>query len=56
MSSSNLVRAGGGLASAAAGILLLVGHLLDLGGDPELARCSDLARCLPPTSCSSSPS
>jgi hypothetical protein len=35
MSSSNLVRAGGGLASAAAGILLLVGHLLDLGGDPE---------------------
>jgi hypothetical protein len=35
MSSSNLGRAGGGLASAAAGILLLVGHLLDLGGDPE---------------------
>ena len=35
MSSSNLVQAGGGLASTAAGILLLVGHLLDLGGDPE---------------------
>jgi hypothetical protein len=35
MSSSNLVRTGGGLASAAAGILLLVGHLLNLGGDPE---------------------
>jgi hypothetical protein len=33
MSSSNLVRTGGGLASVAAGILLLLGHLLDLGGD-----------------------
>src|SRR5215212_9602029 len=35
MSSSNFARTGGGLASAAAGILLLVGHLLNLGGDPE---------------------
>ena len=35
MSSSNLVRLGGGLASAAAGILLLVGHVLNLGGDPR---------------------
>jgi hypothetical protein len=35
MSSGNLVRAGGGLASAAAGLLLLLGHILDLGGDPE---------------------
>src|SRR3712207_8748116 len=35
MSSENVVRTGGGLASAAAGILLLVGHLLDLGGDPR---------------------
>jgi hypothetical protein len=35
MSSSNLVRTGGGLASAAAGILLVVGHLLNLGGDAE---------------------
>src|SRR5215212_3639570 len=35
MPSSNLVRTGGGLASAAAGFLLLLGHLLDLGGDPE---------------------
>jgi hypothetical protein len=35
MSSSNLVRTGGGLASAAAGILLLIGHLLNLGGTPE---------------------
>jgi hypothetical protein len=35
MPSSNLVRTGGGLASAAAGILLLLGHLLDLGGDSE---------------------
>jgi len=35
MSSSNLVRLGGGLTSAAAGILLLFGHLLNLGGDPE---------------------
>ncbi len=35
MSTSNLVWTGGGLASAAAGILLLVGHLLNLGGDPE---------------------
>ena len=33
--SSNLARTGGGLASAAAGILLLLGHLLDLGGDSE---------------------
>ncbi len=35
MASDNLVRTGGGLASAAAGILLLLGHLLDLGGDSE---------------------
>ncbi len=35
MPSENLVRVGGGLASAAAGVLLLLGHLLDLGGDPE---------------------
>jgi hypothetical protein len=35
MSSSNLVRTGGGLASATAGTLLLVGHLLNLGGDLE---------------------
>ena len=34
MSSSILIRTGGGLASAA-GLLLLLGHLLDLGGDPE---------------------
>ena len=32
---SNLVRTGGGLASIAAGILLLLGHLLDLGGDSD---------------------
>ena len=35
MHSSNLVRTGGGLASAAAGILLLLGHLLDLGGHSD---------------------
>ena len=35
MPSSNLVRTGGGLASATAGILLLFGHLLDLGGDSD---------------------
>ena len=35
MPSSSLVRRGGGLASAAAGILLLLGHLLDLGGDSD---------------------
>src|SRR5215217_6887462 len=35
MPSSNLIRTGGGLASAAAGLLLVLGHLLDLGGDPE---------------------
>ncbi len=35
MPSENLVRTGGGLASAAAGILLLLGHLLDLGGDTQ---------------------
>lgn len=34
LASWNLIRAGGGLASAAAGILLLVGHVLNLGGDP----------------------
>ncbi len=32
---SNLVRVGGGLSGAAAGILLLLGHLLDIGGDPQ---------------------
>jgi hypothetical protein len=35
MSSENLVRTGGGLASAAAGLLLLLGHILDLRGNPE---------------------
>jgi hypothetical protein len=35
VSSGNLIRTGGGLASAAAGILLLLDHLLDLGADPE---------------------
>ncbi len=35
MPSENLVRTGGGLASAAAGVLLLLGHLLDVGGDPQ---------------------
>ena len=35
MSSSNLIRQGGGIASIVAGVLLLVGHLLNLGGDPE---------------------
>jgi hypothetical protein len=35
MSTSILVRQGGGLASIVAGILLLLGHLLNLGGDPE---------------------
>jgi hypothetical protein len=35
VSSSKLVRLGGGLASATAGVLLLLGHVLDLGGDPE---------------------
>ena len=35
MSSSNLVRLGGGLASIVAGVLLLVGHLLNLGGHPQ---------------------
>ncbi len=31
---SNLVRAGGGLTSAAAGILLALGHIFNLGGNP----------------------
>jgi hypothetical protein len=38
---SNLVRTGGGLASTSAGILLLLGHLLDLGGDSD-GSCHDL--------------
>ena len=35
MPSSNLIWTWGGLASAAAGLLLLLGHLLDLGGNSE---------------------
>jgi hypothetical protein len=35
MSSERLVSTGGALTSAAAGLLLLLGHILDLGGDPE---------------------
>jgi hypothetical protein len=35
MAPSKLVRQGGGIASMVAGILLLLGHLLNLGGDPE---------------------
>ena len=35
MPSSNLIWRGGGLAIAAAGLLLLLGHLLDLGGNSE---------------------
>jgi hypothetical protein len=35
MSSSSLIRLGGGLASIVSGVLLVVGHLLNLGGDPE---------------------
>jgi hypothetical protein len=35
MSPSVAIRWGGGLASVAAGLLLLVGHIVNLGGDPE---------------------
>jgi len=35
MPSSNLIWTWGGLASAAAGLLLLLGHLFDLGGNSE---------------------
>jgi hypothetical protein len=35
MAAENLVRTGGGIVSAAAGPLLPVSHLLDLGGDTE---------------------
>jgi hypothetical protein len=35
VSSENLVRVGGGLTSTVAGLLVLLGHILDLGGDPE---------------------
>jgi hypothetical protein len=38
MSSSNLLRQGGGLSSIVAGALLLVGHVLNLGGDPEYGK------------------
>ena len=35
MSPSVAIRSGGGLTSVAAGLLLLLGHLVNLGGDPE---------------------
>jgi hypothetical protein len=35
MSPSAAIRWGGGLTSVAAGILLLLGHVINLGGDPE---------------------
>ena len=35
MASSTLTRSGGGLASIAAGVLLVIGHVLNLGGDSE---------------------
>ena len=35
VSSSNLVQQGGGLTSIVAGVLLLLGHIFNLGGDPE---------------------
>jgi hypothetical protein len=36
--SSDLIRKGGGLASIAAGLLLVVGHVVNLGGHPEYGR------------------
>jgi len=41
---ANLVRTGGGLATATAGILL--GHLLDLGGDPDYGTVLGVALVL----------
>ncbi len=35
MSTSAAIRWGGGLTSVAAGLLLLLGHIVNLGGDPE---------------------
>ena len=35
MSPSAAIRWGGGLTSVAAGVLLLLGHIVNLGGDPE---------------------
>ena len=35
MSPSNLVRSGGGLVSVASGVLLVAGHVLELGENPE---------------------
>jgi hypothetical protein len=35
MSTSEAIRWGGGLTSVAAGLLLLLGHTVNLGGDPE---------------------
>ena len=49
MPSSNLIWTGGGLASAAAGLLLLLGHLLDLGAIRNTARCSEEPWCSPRT-------
>jgi hypothetical protein len=47
MSLSSLVRSGGALASIMAGVLLLLGHVLNLGGNPEYGTvagsCSVLA-------------
>ena len=38
MTSSKLIWQGGGLASIVAGLLLLVGHVVNLGGHPEYGR------------------
>jgi hypothetical protein len=35
VASSSLIRSGGGLSSIAAGVLLVIGHVLNLGGDSQ---------------------
>jgi hypothetical protein len=47
MSPATVVRSGGGRASAAAGLFLLIGHILNLGGDPEYGTVPGETRRVP---------
>jgi hypothetical protein len=47
MSPATVVRLRSGLASAAAGLFLLIGHILKFGGDPEYGTVPDETRRVP---------